>query len=203
MRRILSAGLIVFGLASIGWVSVRLTQQSHFQRQQTEALNRAITAPPAAPAAVEKPVLPRVPPDGLIGRLEIPRVGLSTIVMEGDDDATLEKAVGHLPDTALPWEPGNSALAGHRDTHFRRIRNVKQGDEIRLTSPRGVFSYRITKLFVTSPDNVGVLAPSSDGDVITLVTCYPFNYVGSAPKRFIVQATRITGQEGLTQRAAR
>jgi sortase A len=125
-----------------------------------------------------------------IGRLEIPRIGLSAVVAEGDDDNTLKVAVGHLPDTPLPWEEGNTALAGHRDTFFRPLRRIRVGDDIRLATPRGDFRYRVTRHTVVDPDEVWVLDASS-GAALTLITCYPFGFVGPAPRRFVVHATRI------------
>lgn len=124
---------------------------------------------------------------GLIGRLEIPRLNLSVIVMEGDDDATLARAVGHLPDTAFPWERGNAVIAGHRDTFFRPLKHVREGDEIRMTTARGTFDYRVMSTRIVEPDDLSVIAPTPTPS-LTLVTCYPFNYVGSAPQRFIIHA---------------
>jgi sortase A len=125
-----------------------------------------------------------------IGRLEIPRVGLSAVVMEGDDESTLNVAVGHLPDTPFPWQEGNAALAGHRDTFFRPIRRVRTGDEIRLVTPRGTFRYRATRQVVVEPDELWVLDPSPTA-ALTLITCFPFDFVGPAPRRFVVHAERI------------
>jgi sortase A len=122
-----------------------------------------------------------------VGRLEIPRLHLSVMVMEGDDDATLARAVGHVPGTALPWETGNAVMAGHRDTFFRPLKNLRSGDEIRMTTPRGTFNYRVVRTEIIDPDDVSVLAPMPNRS-LTLVTCYPFAYVGPAPQRFIVQA---------------
>jgi sortase A len=110
------------------------------------------------------------------------------IVAEGDDDATLGLAVGHLPDTPLPWEPGNAALAGHRDTFFRPLRHIRKGDEIRLRTPYGALSYRVTGHMVVEPSNVAVLDRSAAA--LTLITCYPFSFVGSAPYRLVVHAER-------------
>ncbi len=185
-RRLLAAALIVLGLACLGWVAALTLRRADYQHQAEQALRRetARPTPPPAPA--------RVPHGGVVGRLEIPRVHLSVIVAEGDDEATLEKAAGHLPDTALPWEGSNSAVAGHRDTLFRPLRSVRVGDEIRLATRHGTFDYRIRRTFVTTPDDIGVLAPSASPE-LTLVTCYPFHYVGAAPKRYIVQAERIPG----------
>jgi sortase A len=110
--------------------------------------------------------------------------------MPGDDDATLSKAVGHLSDTPLPWDAGNTALAGHRDTFFRPLEGVKVGDDVYFDTARGRLHYRVQRAFVVEPEDVWVLDPTSD-PTLTLITCYPFQYVGPAPKRFIVQARRV------------
>jgi sortase A len=186
--------LMLIGVLCLSWFGFRLAQRARYQREQaailrTELGHPAAPAGPTAPAPKAAPA--RAPYHGVVGRLEIPRIHLSAIVVEGDDEATLEKAVGHLPDTALPWEGSNSVLAGHRDGLFRPLRDVRAGDVVRLTTPRGVFSYRVREAFVTGPDNLGVLAPSDDPE-LTLVTCYPFHYIGAAPKRFIVRAEGVS-----------
>jgi sortase A len=130
----------------------------------------------------------------LIGRIEIPRIKVSAVVKEGDDTKTLSRAVGHVPYTPLPGENGNVGVAAHRDTYFRGLRNVKHGDVIRLTTEDGVYLYEVDSLKIVWPRNVEVLDPTPDKR-ITLVTCYPFNYVGSAPKRFIVQAKQVGFEE--------
>jgi sortase A len=155
-----------------------------------------LPALPAAAPRVEAPWISesRSPVDSMIGLLVIPRVGLSAAVLEGDDAATLEVAVGHLPDTALPWDGGNTALAAHRDTFFRPIEQVRIGDEMRLATRHGEFEYRVRRLAVVDPDDVWVLNPSAHVG-LTLITCYPFRYVGPAPRRYIVQAERTSGTE--------
>jgi sortase A len=145
--------------------------------------HRAVDGSRTAAASTSEANLP-------IGRLEIPRIGLSAVVMEGGDEQTLNVAVGHLPDTPLPWQPGNAALAGHRDTFFRPLRRIRDGDEIRLVTPRGTFRYRTTRQVVVEPDELWVLDPSPAA-ALTLITCYPFDFVGAAPRRFVVQAERI------------
>jgi sortase A len=126
-----------------------------------------------------------------VGRIEVPRLHLSAAVANGDDDGTLRVAIGHLPDTPLPWEEGNSALAGHRDTFFRELRHIRINDVMRMATPYGDFTYRVTRTLVVTPDDLSVLAPTHE-PTLTLVTCYPFSYVGHAPKRFIVEAVRTT-----------
>ena len=143
------------------------------------------------PATVT-PRPPVIAASGLIGRLEIPRLELSALIIEGDDSKTLRRAVGHIPGTPLPGQTGNVALTGHRDTFFRPLRNIRPHDIIVLTTLQGEYHYRVVSTRVVSPDNIAVLN-ASDEEILTLVTCYPFYFVGSAPNRFIVRAERIAG----------
>ena len=126
---------------------------------------------------------------GLIGRIDIPRLGLSAIVIEGTSATSLRRAVGHITGTALPGQPGNVGISGHRDTFFRPLRNVRQGDLVALTTLTGEYRYRVVSTKVVPPENVAVLDAGSQ-ESLTLVTCYPFYYVGPAPSRFIVRAAR-------------
>jgi sortase A len=114
-------------------------------------------------------------------------------VVEGVDRISLRRAVGHIPGTALPGEAGNVGLAGHRDTFFRQLKDVKIDDEIQVSTPTSNFKYRVVSLRIVDPENVGVLAPSGE-NVLTLVTCYPFYFVGPAPKRWIVRARQVSSQ---------
>ena len=132
----------------------------------------------------------RLAADGLIGRIEIQRLGLSAIVVEGTTSTTLRRAVGHIPGTALPGQPGNIGISGHRDTFFRPLRNILQNDIITLTTLLGEYRYRVVSTRIVGPNDVAVLDPSQD-EILTLVTCYPFYFVGSAPDRFIVRAERV------------
>jgi len=124
-----------------------------------------------------------------LGRIEISAIGLEVMILEGIEDETLRRAVGHIPGTALPGQLGNVAIAGHRDTFFRPLRSIRQDDEITLTTLNGTYRYRVDSTRIVEPEDVGVLDDSDDA-VLTLVTCYPFNFVGSAPQRFIVRAHR-------------
>jgi len=126
----------------------------------------------------------------VIGRLEIPRLEVKAMVREGADEGTLRRAVGHIPGTALPGRIGNVALAGHRDTFFRGLRNIQKDDAIDLKTEDGIYRYVVQSTKIVSPRDVDVLA-ASGGETLTLVTCYPFYYIGSAPKRFIVRATQV------------
>lgn len=128
---------------------------------------------------------------GLIGLIEIPRLGLSSIVMEGTSSLVLRRAVGHIQGTALPGVEGNVGLSGHRDTFFRQLRDIRLDDQITLTTPRGGYQYTVVSTQIVDPSDVTVLDADGDNEVLTLVTCYPFSYVGPAPQRFIVRAEKI------------
>jgi sortase A len=126
----------------------------------------------------------------MVGTIEIPAVGLATRVLEGSNADTLHLAVGHIPGTALPGPSGNVGLAGHRDSFFRPLRNIKVGDEIRLSTMAGTFKYRVVSLRVVFPDAIEVLN-NTQQPTLTLVTCYPFDFVGAAPQRLIVHAEMV------------
>jgi sortase A len=126
----------------------------------------------------------------VIGEMDIPRLGLKTIVAQGQSSRVLRRAVGHLSESAMPGQPGNVTLAGHRDTFFRPLRKIQPGDAISFNTADGEFVYQVESTEVVMPSDVAVLQPSRE-NTLTLVTCFPFYYVGSAPKRFIVRARQI------------
>lgn len=121
--------------------------------------------------------------------LRIPRIRLEVAVLEGTDDVTLNRAVGHIEDTAVPGDDGNVGIAGHRDGFFRGLMNVAPGDAIELGTLHGTETFRIERTWIVKPDDVSVLDPTSER-TLTLVTCYPFYFVGPAPQRYIVRAVR-------------
>jgi len=188
LGRWVSRGLIALGVACLIFYSVVTVRAWRYQRAAKSQVEQMIS--------IERPaVSDRMPgaskplkPGDLIGRVDIPRLKLSAAVAEGDDDKTLGKAVGHLPDTPLPWHRrGNVALAAHRDGLFRSLEGIRLGDDIRIVTSRGDYHYRVTKMHIVDPDDVWVIAPT-DTPTITLITCYPFSFVGNAPRRFIVKA---------------
>ena len=143
--------------------------------------------------AISSPTAPAVvaPVRGdLVGRLDIPRIGISVMVVEGVDGGDLRRAAGHIPGTALPGEAGNVGIAAHRDTFFRPLRAIQRNDTITVSTLQGVYRYRVVSMKVVGPEDIQVLYPTGR-DTLTLVTCFPFNYVGPAPKRFIVRADRV------------
>ena len=123
---------------------------------------------------------------------------MSVTVLEGTDDGTLARGAGHIEDTPFPGEPGNIGIAGHRDTIFRPVRNLNIGDPLVLTTADQVYRYRITKTSIVNPEDVYVLDPA-DHPTMTLVTCYPFEFVGHAPRRFIVHADLVGREPRRTQ----
>ena len=125
-----------------------------------------------------------------MGSIEISRLNLSAMVFEGTSDGTLARGVGHLTGSAPPGEPGNLVLAGHRDTFFRKLRGIREGDAITVNAPEGEFEYVVESTAVVSPDATEVLRPGN-GATLTLITCYPFRFIGSAPDRFIVRARKV------------
>jgi sortase A len=122
-----------------------------------------------------------------IAKLTIPRLQTDLYVVEGDGARQLRRGPGHVRGTAMPGSDGNCIIAGHRDTHFRTLKDIQQGDEIVLETRAGKYTYRVETTQVVSPQNTKSLEPT-DTAQLHLVTCYPFYYLGSAPKRFIVQA---------------
>ena len=125
----------------------------------------------------------------VLGRFEVPRLHVSYVVLEGTDNRTLDKSIGHVEGTADIGEPGNIGIAGHRNTHFRKLEWIRRDDEIKLTSPNPntEFRYRVEWVRLFKPGDLEVLDPSH-GPALTLVTCFPFEYVGAAPLRFVVRA---------------
>ena len=172
--------LLGVALGCLGTYAYETVEARRFQAERAAEFARA--------AMSDAPVTVRT--GGLVGMLDVPRLNLTTPVIEGDDDTTLKRAVGHLPDTPLPWQKGNSAFAGHRDGLFRPLKDIKVGDEIRFRTSRAEFRYRVTETSIVTPDDVSVLEHQSQ-PTLTLITCYPFYFVGNAPKRFIIHAERL------------
>lgn len=193
MRRALRAAYYLFlgaGIMALGYAGYTAMDAYWFQRVET-AKFEAVSAPAVLPA-VEPPGVEAAPiaEGGVIGEIEVPRLGLKAIVLQGDSEKLLRRAVGHLPETALPGESGNVALAGHRDGLFRPLRNVRPGDTITLRTPDREFQYQVDWTAVVPPTALRVIEPTTE-PALTLVTCFPFYYVGAAPERFVVRARKI------------
>jgi sortase A len=162
-------------LLYVGYVTV---DRERFQAREQRRLEQSVRTPKEA-----------LDPS-LVGSILIPRIGVNAVVVKGDDAGTLDRAAGLIPGTALPGQPGNIGVAAHRDTFFRGLRNIRGKDEIIFKTPHGEFHYRVDSLQIVRPENVEVLRPTPYS-ALTLVTCYPFGYIGHAPKRLIVRARQI------------
>lgn len=185
----LQAIFLTLGLCALGYVGF-VFLDAHFYQQKVKQQFQANSASGGnTPAANINSMMPIA--DGTVfARIEIPRLKLDNVVIEGVSDSDLRRAVGHIPGTALPGNAGNVGVAGHRDTFFRPLRNIQTGDEIMLTTSRGSYEYRVKSTEVVKPERSDVLKPAPQPE-LTLVTCFPFYFVGSAPDRFIVHATEV------------
>ena len=198
----------IIGILALGYVGFVLVDAKLYQAYQTWRFQQALEGlkpsvvngeylpPPSLPPALAEANRARAEDLGMasregspLGRIEISTIGLAAMILEGTDDGTLRRAVGHIPGTSLPGQEGNVAIAGHRDTFFRPLRNIRKDDEITVTTLKGFYRYRVDSTRVVEPEDIAVLDDSDDA-VLTLVTCYPFYFVGSAPQRFIVRAHR-------------
>ncbi len=196
-RGLLIPGLLLLALwakahfESRGFQSAESRKLEAVLREAELGSSRAVPSPAAfvgAPAS--GPSMRETESEDVLGRIEIPRLRIQAIVAEGTDGRTLGRAVGHIPSTALPGRPGNCALAGHRDTFLRGLGGVRMNDVIRFVTPEGTYTYQVEWSEVVEPEYVAVLDSTATRS-LTLVTCYPFAFVGHAPQRFVVRAREV------------
>ena len=199
------ASMLLFAWSLLDGTYYQHTQKILFEKQVAEgddpgiAKQIALPDPPPRPSVafqlLSKPPRPPARDPLLIGELDVPRLGLSVMVREGMDAATLRRAVGHVPSTALPGQLGNFVMIAHRDTFFRPLRDLEKGDTVQIVTTRGRFSYTVESLEVVAPEGVRLTAPKAEA-IATLITCFPFNYVGTAPRRFVARARLADGAPG-------
>jgi sortase A len=212
LLRLAGNALILAGIGGLGywaWTTgeamlYQYVQRTEFDNAIAESGTEPGTPVPAKLSARPNSIAPQparsklsrfmTPDPLLIGRLEAPSLDLSVMLREGVDDDTLSKAAGHLPSSALPGEPGNFVVLGHRDTFFRPLKNVERGNLLRVVTPHGRFNYVVESFEVTDPESVKIVEGGPDR-ILTLVTCFPFRYIGPAPKRLVVHA-RLTASTG-------
>ena len=173
--------LLVIGVGALSYSGWSYLDQFIHERGQRKAFDQARESPTPALALVEP----------FKAKLVIPRLNLTTMIEEGVAEDTLRHAAGHIPQTAMPGQPGNFGVAAHRDTLFRKLRGIRTHDRIVLSTITEDYKYEVTGTTIVLPEDVSVLAPTRGATTMTLVTCYPFYFVGPAPKRFIVQARLI------------
>jgi sortase A len=180
--RVACSSLFAFGIVALAYAGFVFADAHVYQAVEIRKFEQASPPPEPRPLA-----------DGdVVGMLQVPRLQINAIVVQGDSPHNLKRAVGHLADSALPGASGNVALAGHRDTFFRPLRDIRVGDQIRFQTQERSFNYVVDSIEIVTPADIRVLE-SSTGHELTLLTCFPFHYVGPAPKRFIVHAREVEG----------
>jgi sortase A len=222
--------LFLFGMACVGFYAYNVVDRYIVQRYENWAFDQEISgrtavsfrdyaretmpfgsllgSPPGEPAtappkaAYEAPI--HLVEGDLVGRVSIDRLRISAIIREGVSKEMLKTSVGHIPTTALPGAEGNFAIAAHRDTLFRALKDIQQGDQVTVQSDSKSYTYQVVGTRIVKPSDVSVLRSDGGGletagaedrtppRLLTMITCYPFYYVGSAPKRFIVQARLVS-----------
>lgn len=183
LARRIEIGLLVSGsLLVLPWLVA--TVSSH--RLEAD-MRRQLAAPAERFPSAEDVAEASPSPGSLIGLVEVPDLGISAPVLEGADAATLFRGAGHIPETALPGTPGNAAIAAHRDSHFRALEHIARHDRIVFRGPAGDYRYEVDDIRLAAPDDLSVLDDRGRAS-LTLITCYPFRWVGPAPRRFVVQA---------------
>jgi sortase A len=178
--------LLLTGALSLCYVTLVLIGARLYQKDASLILDKQIHAD-----VDHKTVLPRkaIKEGDVLGRMEIPKFGTSVIVLEGTTSRTLRLGVGHIEGTALPGELGNVAIAGHRDTYFRVLKDIRNDDEILLQTASGYARYKVDSIQITDPRDGAIVSDATESG-LTLVTCYPFHYIGAAPERYVVHASR-------------
>jgi len=194
----IGSALFVTGAIALGWcvwvwheAAVAQSQAKRWLRQQRPA--HATASPDVMTrghAAAPRALIPKLHRGDVVAELDIPRLRVSVVVFEGDDAGILKIGAGHIVGTGLPLQGGNIGIAAHRDTFFRPLRFIRRGDVISLKARAGTSRFAVRDIEIVSPTDTKILAAAPGRD-LTLVTCYPFFYVGSAPERFIVHAQRI------------
>jgi sortase A len=176
-RALLGAGLLALGYSAYVVIDAQAYQAIELRQFERDAAPHALPEPAAVAGSV-------------IGELRISRLDLTAVVVQGDSAGILRRAVGHLAETALPGDAGNVVLAGHRDTFFRPLKDIRTGDVVTVRTARGDFQYVVESTKVVPPTDMRVLEPTG-GHTLTLITCFPFGYLGAAPDRFIVLAREL------------
>lgn len=186
------------GFVALGWCAVVVTEARVTQRRALDTLARSVPSIPSTALAIDAEIpspAPIPPPRGTpLAELEIPRLHLAEGVLEGADETTLRRGPGHIEHTSWPGESGNVGIAGHRDTFFRALHDVHIGDDIVLSRAGRDVRYRVSSLLMVPPDDIHVLDATAVPS-LTLITCYPFWFVGPAPLRYVVRAVRLDADD--------
>jgi sortase A len=174
------------GVAALAYAGGTAAYAGIYQRYQSWKFEQEVGAPEIIKAAIVDQAVDLREGD-LIGKLEVPRIGISVMILQGMAEHTLIVGAGHVPGTPLPGVEGNVAIAAHRDTFFRKLEGILPGDSIQVATVRGTYEYVVDSSEIVDPEDTRVME-SRDYPELTLITCYPFYFIGAAPKRFIVHA---------------
>jgi sortase A len=186
LRQAISLLLLLVGIGLIGYVTGEYWDMYHSQRRlEAEWQHQQQLAMPA-------PGRPKLTGIDLLTRVSIPKINLDAIVVEGASRKQLSIGPGHMKQTAMPGEPGNAVITGHRDTFFRHIYELQKGDEIVVRRNGQVFRYEVTGKKIVKPEDVSVLKQTPDPR-LTLITCYPTYYIGPAPERLVIFSKLVEG----------
>jgi sortase A len=193
-RKAVSLVLIVVGIALLGYVGSEYWGMYRSQQKLEAEWERQA-------ASFSTPAHAVIPPEQMLTRVVVPKIGLDAIVVEGASRRDLSEGPGHMKETAMPGETGNAVITAHRDTFFRHIYELVKGDRIQVRRSGRVFTYEVTGKKIVMPDDVSVIRQTPDPQ-LTLITCYPVYYIGPAPKRLVVFSRLVdSSQYGLAETA--
>ena len=174
------------GFVTLAYAGGTAAYADIYQRYQSWKFEQEVAAPRVIEAAIVEEAVD-LREGNLIGKLEVPRIGISVMVFQGMEEETLIVGAGHVPGTPLPGAEGNVAIAAHRDTFFRKLAGILPGDSIQVATVRRTFEYIVDSTEIVDPEDTRVIESRARPE-LTLITCYPFYFIGAAPKRFIVHA---------------
>ena len=174
------------GFVMLVYVAGTAAYAGIYQRYQSWTFEEEVAAPKVIKAGIVDEAVDLREGD-LVGKLEVPRMGISVMVLQGTEEDTLIVGAGHVPGTPLPGAEGNVAIAAHRDTFFRKLEGILPGDSIQVATVRQIYKYVVDSTEIVDPEDTQVMESRARSE-LTLITCYPFYFIGAAPKRFIVHA---------------
>jgi sortase A len=178
--------LFIIGAFMLTYVALTLLYAKHYQQVAGNALDKQIFAEEQHKSGLPQAMAKE---GDVLGRIEIPRLKLRVAILEGTTAHTLRLGVGHIEGTAFPGTAGSIGIAGHRDTYFRSLKDIRKNDDILIQTAAGISTYEVDWIRITDSADTGILAPTASSG-LTLVTCYPFHYIGAAPERYVVHAHR-------------